>query len=526
MQQDQEGSMFQTAELPELSESEYLAIFAIKEDYPNASFRDLHNRIISAVPRLESFNYHMIGMMYFRKRSIYWTTAPDIFQFFRHASTQINLLSLALNPTKFLFANRYPFFQSRRGIDWTMEEDNLLFTIMENANSELNFAFLALCFPGRTGRQIHNHFLDKLKEGTINDPRQLKASKHILDPICKRYFLPSTERALKADIVVMTTQGIHVIEDLVIEKAKDYYKTPWILSERATYQEFASKGICIYVPGTTIYSEEFLKLSNEIYDSFDIDNAIDEDAEDDHKEQQVQDIIMKFNLPPIVFTHKWFRKFLKRNRLSLRNAHYIRRGAIDQKYVKKYIYKLAKYVVEHGWNCVYNMDETACRINKGSTRAVAPIGLECIEVNAKRNSKECFTVVATCTRYKKFPLIILKKAMKEKVKQVTSKIRGAGKTLIWATFNKQGWMNETVMLRYLEHLHQLNKHEPCALVLDVYPAHRTPNVKEVAKTLDITLIYVPANGKGLYQPLDRRLFGIIKSKLRSLAKSKIFSGKD
>ena len=92
--------------------------------------------------------------------------------------------------------------------------------------------------------------------------------------------------------------------------------------------------------------------------------------------------------------------------------------------------------------------------------------------------------------------------------------------------NKQGWINESIMIRYLNHLHRYNKGKSYALVLDVYPAHRTLNVKEAARALDITLIYVPANGTGIYQPLDRRLFGIIKSKLRSLAKLKIFSGKD
>ena len=42
------------------------------------------------------------------------------------------------------------------------------------------------------------------------------------------------------------------------------------------------------------------------------------------------------------------------------------------------------------------------------------MGLEVIEV-AKSNSKECFIVVANCTRIKKFPLNILKKAVKEKM---------------------------------------------------------------------------------------------------------------
>ena len=38
--------------------------------------------------------------------------------------------------------------------------------------------------------------------------------------------------------------------------------------------------------------------------------------------------------------------------------------------------------------------------------------------------------------------------------------------------------------------------------------------------------FVPANSTSIYQLLDRKLFGIVKSKLRSFAKSNIYSGKE
>lgn len=67
---------------------------------------------------------------------------------------------------------------------------------------------------------------------------------------------------------------------------------------------------------------------------------------------------------------------------------------------------------------------------------------------------------------------------------------------------------------------------PCSLVLDCYSAHRTKEVKKYARDIGIELIFVPANGTGLFQSLDRRIFGIVKSKLRSFAKSTIYMGKD
>lgn len=61
--------------------------------------------------------------------------------------------------------------------------------------------------------------------------------------------------------------------------------------------------------------------------------------------------------------------------------------------------------------------------------------------------------------------------------------------------------------------------QPCALLLDCFKAHCTVSVSKFAKDHFIELIFVPANAKSEYQPLDRRIFGILKSKLDSLAGS-------
>lgn len=67
-----------------------------------------------------------------------------------------------------------------------------------------------------------------------------------------------------------------------------------------------------------------------------------------------------------------------------------------------------------------------------------------------------------------------------------------------------------------------------ALVLDVYKTHRVESVKEFAKSLNIKLIFVPACGTGDYQPLDRRIFGILKMHIRNdvIYQNDIRSGKD
>ena len=48
----------------------------------------------------------------------------------------------------------------------------------------------------------------------------------------------------------------------------------------------------------------------------------------------------------------------------------------------------------------------------------------------------------------------------------------------------------------------------------------TQKVKEYASTKNINIIQVPSNGTGAYQPLDRKIFGIVKAKLRKDIKEK------
>lgn len=54
--------------------------------------------------------------------------------------------------------------------------------------------------------------------------------------------------------------------------------------------------------------------------------------------------------------------------------------------------------------------------------------------------------------------------------------------------------------------------------------HCTKRVIKAAKDNQIDMIFVPVNGTADLQPLDRRIFGILKSKLRLLAGTRIYSG--
>ena len=68
-------------------------------------------------------------------------------------------------------------------------------------------------------------------------------------------------------------------------------------------------------------------------------------------------------------------------------------------------------------------------------------------------------------------------------------------------FSQSGWTNEEVMVACLKQLREYVA-RPCALIVDTYAAHRTQNVREMARKLEIELVFSPSGCTDLCQPLD------------------------
>lgn len=509
-------------ELPKLEMDEYFIIKKLRDQAPErTSFSHLQKKITESIPRLKAFKIDLISKAFFRIEDTNWPLPECLFSRFANAYIQLQLREMILKPNRFLISNNYPLFISRQRANWVEEEDELLISIMNDAKEAPNFAMISLCFPGRNGGQVYQRFRALLQKNKIRDPRGLNVEKHPNDPMLHRYFLKDAEKSLTDELLSQASKGIQVSLSMIQEKAEEWYKHSWILAERACYQMFSKNGEIIYVnEKESIYTDDFMEKSREI--EMDInENMYDEDGEID--EHEYENFLQHFNLHRPNFSYIWVKSFMKRNRISWRTAHYARRGSIDPEYVDYFLDKLAKAFITYGENAVFNMDETSIRINNSSTKTIGRIGLEEITINAKRNSKECFTTIATCTIKEKKPLIILTKGL---TAASTMKFKASKDTMVWETGNQQGWINSDIMEDYLDVLHSWAGTFPCALLLDCYSAHRTKEIKKLAKAKKIELIFVPANGTGLYQPLDRRIFGILKSKLRSYAKSRIYSGDD
>jgi hypothetical protein len=82
------------------------------------------------------------------------------------------------------------------------------------------------------------------------------------------------------------------------------------------------------------------------------------------------------------------------------------------------------------------------------------------------------------------------------------------------THAENGWTTTDVAIAYLHWLQVWFSGEPIVLVWDVFAAHRAQEVQELTPTLSILLKFVPAGMTGKCQPLDRRIFGSLKSRAR------------
>jgi hypothetical protein len=68
------------------------------------------------------------------------------------------------------------------------------------------------------------------------------------------------------------------------------------------------------------------------------------------------------------------------------------------------------------------------------------------------------------------------------------------------------------MCRYVEELRATHCPDGgLVVILDTYSAHRTDAVKSTAAQLGIRLEFIPPGCTDLLEPLDRRIFGVLKS---------------
>ena len=389
-----------------------------------------------------------------------------------NSDSQQKLIEISANTNQYLMKNVHPMYVPRNHSPWTQRDNDMLIDIIAKCGTQKpEWGMISLSIPGRNGQSILQHYKEMLARGEIQ-PLQDSPPNNPFGDMTRMTFLPCYEEILRSFIEASFYDGIQMDIDFIKEEAREFYYTPYAIAERITYEEFSKKKKQIHTnEQKDTCTEEFKTVCLRRESQFQISH-----------QNMIKDI-EESGLTEPLFSDHWVRDFMKRNKLSVRHAHFRRRGTIDENEVKDFLTSLVSAINAYGWAMVFNMDEASVRVNNGNDKTIAPVGAEEIIILGDKNEKECFTCIATCSKLRKHELIMLG------VGTTDLCCRKYGKNaMTWPSLG--GWVDEMTMICYLNWLStDVSFRKPCALVLDQYPSHITRLVKYVAASLNIELIY-------------------------------------
>jgi hypothetical protein len=85
-------------------------------------------------------------------------------------------------------------------------------------------------------------------------------------------------------------------------------------------------------------------------------------------------------------------------------------------------------------------------------------------------------------------------------------------------------MNAAATVRWLHRLRELPQcagTHPVHLILDTFSAHKCREVRDAARSLNITMHFIPAGATDTMQPLDRYVFGVMNASYRRIYRSRV-----
>ena len=224
------------------------------------------------------------------------------------------------------------------------------------------------------------------------------------------------------------------------------------------------------------------------------------------------DLPNRGHLPVRLFSNHFLKNFCKRNGFSFRKMRKKKRSQIDDKEVDIFVREYAEAFAKFPWYLILNADETPWNFVYHRGEVLSITGKEEVDAQLPDDYRKSFSVLATigADGRKYPPLFIAKGKTTTSEKQFDGMISDPERYIL--SHSEGGNTDEYVMLLYLRKVYEWVEHQNCALILDRYPSHETDAVKQEAMRLGITLIYIPTSATELYQPLDRRVFGALKSK--------------
>jgi hypothetical protein len=216
---------------------------------------------------------------------------------------------------------------------------------------------------------------------------------------------------------------------------------------------------------------------------------------------------------------------MKRHHLSLRKPHPKRRPKTEPMSVQAFQARLAAVMGRYAPEIVINMDETSWKHLNNGPLTIAETGSETVNCYFRGDPKTCLTAIAAITAAgEKLPLWILARGKTTRCEAryrshdaVQAAIRRGDLVL---SHQRNGWSNAAIAAEYLQWLRrrygrQGRRPRRIVLLWDIFGSHRCQETKDLANLLQIQLEFIPPGMTGECQPLDRRIFGNLKSRARS-----------
>lgn len=206
--------------------------------------------------------------------------------------------------------------------------------------------------------------------------------------------------------------------------------------------------------------------------------------------------------------------FKLHHRFSTKAFHLKRRSNPNNEIEKRFMDDMKNLFSTVHLSRILNADETGWRLFPKGILGWGETGKDNVTRQATINEKTQVTVLATiCADYTKLPLLFIAQGKTALVE--TTQIGDV--SYHWKTHTESGWMNDEAFAFYLRKLREFyNDDETLHLIIDLYPAHMTDKVYEEAAALNIKLHIIPAGMTDVYQPLDRKIFGVMKAKARKM----------
>lgn len=220
--------------------------------------------------------------------------------------------------------------------------------------------------------------------------------------------------------------------------------------------------------------------------------------------------------------------FKKRHGFVSKLCHIKRRPSMNIVYMNQFIEDMKVLFDAVQLNRIINIDETALFVAPKNLKIWHSRGQDDVTIPVKFGEKQRITAVcaiaADGTQHK---IQFIAKGTTPVV--LDSQLGDCHPHL--RTFSEKGWTDNSTFYDYLNHLRSQFEDGEIHIILDVFSAHRSVETKKAAEELGIHLHFIPAGYTDLFQPLDARIFAILKSYIRHMIRNylredKIITKKD